>query len=47
MSIYLFWGGGGVKDPTADATDATQPWGLLCNPVMDIKMMSSCFNFSK
>jgi hypothetical protein len=26
-----------VKGPAADATDAPQPWGLLCNPVM--KMM--------
>jgi hypothetical protein len=23
-----------VKGPAADATDAPQPWGLLCNPVM-------------
>jgi hypothetical protein len=27
-----------VKGPAADATDAPQPWGLLCNPVM--KMIS-------
>jgi hypothetical protein len=25
-----------VKGPAADATDAPQPWGLLCNPVMKI-----------
>jgi hypothetical protein len=23
-----------VKGPAADATDALQPWGLLCNPVI-------------
>jgi hypothetical protein len=27
-----------VKGPAADATEAPQPWGLLCNPVM--KMIS-------
>jgi hypothetical protein len=32
----FFWGV--EKGPAADATDAPQPWGLLCNPVM--KMMS-------
>jgi hypothetical protein len=26
------------KGPAADATDAPQPWGLLCNPVL--KMIS-------
>jgi hypothetical protein len=31
-----------VKGPAEDATDAPQPWGLLCNPVM--KMISS-FSF--
>jgi hypothetical protein len=25
-----------VKGPAAGATDAPQPWGLLCNPVMQI-----------
>ena len=25
-----------VKGPAADATDALQPWGLLCNNVMKI-----------
>jgi hypothetical protein len=25
-----------VKGPAADTTDAPQPWGLLCNPVMKI-----------
>jgi hypothetical protein len=35
--------GGGVKGPAADATDAPQPWGLLCNPVM--KMISVFFVF--
>jgi hypothetical protein len=28
-----------VKSPAADATDALQPWGLLCNPMMKMKMM--------
>jgi hypothetical protein len=28
-----------VKGPPADATDALQPWGLLCNPVMKMKMI--------
>jgi hypothetical protein len=23
-----------MKGPAADATDAPQPWGLMCNPVM-------------
>jgi hypothetical protein len=27
-----------VKGPAADATDALQPWGLLCNPVMKMNM---------
>jgi hypothetical protein len=27
-----------VKGPVPDATDAPQPWGLLCNPVT--KMIS-------
>jgi hypothetical protein len=31
-----------VKGPAADATDATQPKGLLCNPVMK---MNSLFTF--
>jgi hypothetical protein len=26
-----------VKGPAADATDASQPWGLLCNPVMKME----------
>jgi hypothetical protein len=34
-----------VKGPAADATDAQQPRGLLCNPVM--KMISFFFHFSK
>jgi hypothetical protein len=29
--MTVFWV---VKGPAADATDAPQPWGLLCNPVM-------------
>jgi hypothetical protein len=29
-----------VKGPAADATDASQPYGFLCNPMMD---MSSFF----
>jgi hypothetical protein len=28
-----------VKGPAADATDAPQLWGLLCNPVMKMTMM--------
>jgi hypothetical protein len=28
-----------AKGPAADATDALQPWGFLCNPVMKTKMM--------
>jgi hypothetical protein len=32
-----------VKVPAADATDAPQPWGLLCNPVM--KMFNFFFVF--
>jgi hypothetical protein len=31
-----------VKGPAADAMDAPQPWGLLCNPVMK---MVSFFSF--
>jgi hypothetical protein len=33
-----------VKGPAADARDASQPWGLLCNPMM--KMISVFFCFS-
>jgi hypothetical protein len=29
-----------VKGPSSDATDAPQPWGLLCNPMM--KMIIFC-----
>jgi hypothetical protein len=25
------------KGPTADATDAPEPWGLLCNPCVEDK----------
>jgi hypothetical protein len=32
-----------VKGPAADATDAPQSWGLLCNPVMKV---ISFFRFS-
>jgi hypothetical protein len=28
-----------VKGPAADATDAPQPRGFLCNPVMKMTMM--------
>jgi hypothetical protein len=28
-----------VKGPAADATDALQPWGLFCNPMMKMKMI--------
>jgi hypothetical protein len=31
-----------VKGPAADATDALQPWGLLCNP-MKMKLMMIIF----
>jgi hypothetical protein len=27
------------KGPAADATDAPQPWGLLCNPVMKMTII--------
>jgi hypothetical protein len=37
--VFFFF----VKGTTADATDAPQPWGLLCNPVM--KMIRVCFVF--
>jgi hypothetical protein len=38
-----------VKGPAAEATDAPQPYGLLCNPMMKTKrkMISFFFNFSK
>jgi hypothetical protein len=32
-----------VKGPAADATDAPQPWGFLCNPVMKMTMMIILF----
>jgi hypothetical protein len=35
--IYMFFLV--VKGPAADATDALQPWGLLCNPMMKKKMI--------
>jgi hypothetical protein len=28
-----------MKGPAADAMDAPQPWGLLCNPMMKMKML--------
>jgi hypothetical protein len=31
-----------VKGPAADATDALQPWGLLCSPMMKMKMIIFC-----
>jgi hypothetical protein len=31
------------KGPTADATDAPQPWGFLCNPVMKMTMTMIIF----
>jgi hypothetical protein len=34
--VYLYTCGFFVKGPAVDATDAPQPWGLLCNPVMMI-----------
>jgi hypothetical protein len=41
---YLFFSV--VKGPAADATDAPQPWGLLCNPTIKmIKKMISLFSF--
>ena len=36
-----------VKGPTAEATDAPQPWGLVYNPVMIKSKMISIFHFSK
>jgi hypothetical protein len=35
------------KGPVAEATDAPQPSGLLCNPVMKMKRKISFFHFSK
>jgi hypothetical protein len=32
-----------VKGPAADAADALQRWGLLCNPVMKMTMMIIIF----
>jgi hypothetical protein len=32
-----------VKGPAADATDAPQPWGLLCNPVVKTISFFSSF----
>jgi hypothetical protein len=32
-----------VKGPAADATDAPQPWGFLCNPVMKMMMIIIIF----
>ena len=40
LRIFFFL----VKGTAADATDAPQPEGLLCNPVMK-KMMISFFRF--
>jgi hypothetical protein len=37
IDIFIF-----LKGPAADATDAPQPRGLLCNPVMK---MISVFSF--
>jgi hypothetical protein len=34
-----------LKGPAADATDAPQPWGLLCNPMMKMKMIIICCPF--
>jgi hypothetical protein len=31
------------KGPAADTTDAPQPWGFLCNPMMKMKMMMIIF----
>jgi hypothetical protein len=39
-AMHFFCGKG---PPAADATDAPQPWGLLCNPMM--KMISFFFSF--
>jgi hypothetical protein len=33
-----------VKGPSADATDALQPWGLLCNPMLTICFFVVPFN---
>jgi hypothetical protein len=38
-SVFFFM----VKGPAAGATNATQPWGLLCNPVMKMIRVSSFF----
>jgi hypothetical protein len=31
-----------VKGPAADATDAPQPWGVLCNPMMKMMILNFC-----
>jgi hypothetical protein len=33
------------KGPAAEATDAPQPWGLLCNPGMKMKRKMISFSF--
>jgi hypothetical protein len=33
-----------LEGPAADATDAPQPWGLLCNHVMKMISFFSCFH---
>jgi hypothetical protein len=42
IKVFLFYV---VKGPAANATDAPQPDGFLCNPVM--KMSSFFIKFSK
>jgi hypothetical protein len=37
MVMWLFFSSG--KDPAEDATDAPQPCGLLCNPMMKMMMI--------
>jgi hypothetical protein len=39
-SCGTLFGGGGVKGPAGNATDAPQPWGLLYNPVMKVILFS-------
>jgi hypothetical protein len=47
VRAFFFWGGG-EKGPAADATDAPQPWGLLCNPCdKDKEKGDQFFNFSR
>jgi hypothetical protein len=46
--VLSFFCGGRWRAPQKNATDTTQPWGLLCKPVMKMKRnIISFFCFSK